>query len=330
MYNKSTSYGRYPMDELLKKLLSAEVLTEETKQELEQAFATQLQEAIEGAREEAVASVTAELNEQWITERETLIEAIDEQVSSVLKEQMDELKEDIERFRDLEAEYAVRIVEAKEEMAEQLKSDIDVLIEKLDKFLEIRLSAEIEELREDVQAVRKNEFGKTVFEAFVAEFKKHYTADDSLEGRLAETNQRLEDALTALEESEMQIAKMERATKMREVLTPLSGRQREVMEAILKNVDTPMLEEAYGVYVNKVVKETSDKKDVKEELSASEKETKKVLAEGEKKDGIKGVKVSGDNTEVLNENEKLDEEQHVKSSISDDEKARVRRLAGLA
>ena len=38
------------MDELLKKLLSAEVLTEETKQELEQAFATQLQEAIEGAR----------------------------------------------------------------------------------------------------------------------------------------------------------------------------------------------------------------------------------------------------------------------------------------
>lgn len=318
------------MDELLKKLLSAEVLTEETKQELEQAFTTQLQEAIEGAREEAVASVTAELNEQWITERETLIEAIDEQVSSVLKEQMDELKEDIERFRDLEAEYAVRIVEAKEEMAEQLKSDIDVLIEKLDKFLEIRLSAEIEELREDVQTVRKNEFGKTVFEAFVAEFKKHYTADDSLEGRLAEANQRLEDALTALEESEMQIAKMERATKMREVLAPLSGRQREVMEAILKNVDTPMLEEAYGVYVNKVVKETSDKKDVKEELSASEKETKKVLAEGEKKDGIKGVKVSGDNTEVLNENEKLDEEQHVKSSISDDEKARVRRLAGLA
>lgn len=317
------------MDELLKKLLTAEVLTEETKQELEAAFKDHLTEAVSKAREEATAVVTAELNEQWITERETLIEAIDEQVSTVLSEEMKELKEDIERFRDLEAEYADRLVEAKTEMAEQLKDDVDTLIEKLDKFLEIRLTAELEELREDITVVKKNEFGKKVFEAFVNEFKKHYTTDDSVEGKLTEAEQRLEDTLTALEEAEKKIAKMERAGKMREVLAPLSGRQREVMEAILKNVDTPLLEEAYGVYISKVVKETSHKTDVKE-ADTSEKETT-VLAEGEKKEAapVKGKAVTGDNAEVLKEGVELDKEQEVKSSISDDEKTRIRKLAGL-
>lgn len=317
------------MDELLKTLLAAEVLTEETKQELEAAFTKHLGEAVSKAREEATANVTAELNEQWITERETLIEAIDEQVSTVLSEEMKELKDDIERFRDLEAEYAEKLVEAKSEMADQLKADIDVLIEKLDAFLEVRLAAELEELREDVQVVKKNEFGKKVFEAFVSEFKKHYTADDSVEGKLIETQKRLDDTLATLEESEKKLAGMLRANKMREVLSPLSGRQREVMEAILKNVDTPMLEEAFKVYVGKVVKETSDKKDVNE-ASTSEKETK-VLAEGEKKEAapIKGKAVTGDKTEVLKEGEELEKEQEVKSSISDDEKVRLRRLAGL-
>lgn len=87
------------MEELLKKLLAAEVLTEETKQELEAAFKKHLEDAEKKARDEATAGVTAALNEQWITERETLIEALDEKVSEVLTEELKELKDDIERFR---------------------------------------------------------------------------------------------------------------------------------------------------------------------------------------------------------------------------------------
>lgn len=320
------------MEELLKKLLAAEVLTEETKQELEAAFKKHLDGAVEKAREEAQATVTAELNEQWITERETLIEAIDEKVSQVLTEELKELKEDIERFRDLEAEHAERLVEAKGEMADELKKDMDMLIEKLDKFLEIRLTAEVDELREDVAAVKKNEFGKKVFEAFVAEFKKHYAGDDSVEGKLTETQQRLEDALTSLEDAEKKLAKMERGDKMRTVLAPVSGRTREVMEAILKNVDTPLLEEAYKTYIGRVVKETSEKKE-EAKTSTSEKEDK-VLAEGEKKEEAKpvttGKAVTGNTNEVLEESDKLVKETEVKSTISNEEKARMRRLAGLA
>jgi DNA repair exonuclease SbcCD ATPase subunit len=326
------------MEELLKKLLAAEVLTEETKQELEAAFKKHLEDAEKKAREDATAGVTAALNEQWIAERETLIEAIDEKVSEVLTDELKELKEDIERFRDLEAEYAEKLVESKGEMADQLKKDMEVLIEKLDKFLEIRLTAEVDELRDDVEEVKKNEFGKKVFEGFVAEFKKHYSGDNSVEGKLTETEQRLEDALTALEDAEKKVAKIERANKMRDILQPVTGRTREVMEAILKNVDTPLLEEAYKTYIGRVVKEAAEKKE-ETNSSTSEKETK-VLAEGEKtevkaaapagKPTLTGKVVSGDAKEVLEEGKKLDKEPEAKSAISDEEKARMRRLAGLA
>lgn len=312
------------MDELLKKLLAAEVLTEETKVELEAAIKKQLDEAMDVARQQATVEVTAQLEEQWIQEREILIEALDTKVSEVLTDELSELKEDIERFRDLEAEFAEKLVEAKSEMATQLKDDIDTLVEKLDKFLEIRLTAEVEELREDIEVVRKNQFGKKVFEAFVAEFKNHYELDDQT-SKIEEAEQRLQDALTALEETEKKLAKMERSKKLEQVLSPLSGRTREVMEAILKNVDTNMIEEAYKTYISRVVKETSSKEDVKEGKT-SEKETK-VLAE-DAKPAKGGVVKTGDTKEQIDESVKLDQE--VKPGISNEEKARLRRLAGLA
>jgi hypothetical protein len=314
------------MEELLKKLLETEVLTEETSLEIREAFKAHLDKAVTTAREEAAANVTAELNEQWIAERETLIEAIDEKVSEVLIEELKELKEDIERFRDLEAEHAENLVEAKNEMAEELKKDMETLLERLDTFLEVRLSAEVEELRADVEVVKKNEFGRKVFESFVAEFRKHYSGDDSAEGKLTEAQARLEDALTSLEGTEKKLAKMERNNKMRDILAPVSGRTREVMEAILKNVDTPLLEDAYATYIGRVMKDTTEK----ETSTTSEKETK-VLAEGEKKSAAKSVTgktVTGNSDDVLAEGVKL--EQEVVGKLSQEEKHRLHRIAGIS
>lgn len=309
------------MDELLKKLLAAEVLTEETKQELEAAFKGQLTEAFEKARADAQATVTAELNEAWLTERDTLIEALDAKVTEALTEELSELRTDIERFRDLEAEYAVKLVEAKGEMAVTLKKDVAQLIEKLDNFLEIRLTAEIEELREDISEVKKNEFGKKVFESFVAEFKKHYAGDDSVEAKLTETEQRLADALATLEESEKKAAKLERTMKMEKVLAPLSGRTREVMEAILKNVDTSLMEDAYKTYVGRVLKETAEK------AVTSEKE-EKVLAEGVKKE-VSGVVKNGNNEAQQQQEEVFEAAEQKSSTLSDADKLRYQRLGGV-
>lgn len=316
------------MNELLQKLLAAEVLTEETKQELEAAFKGQLDEAILKARTEAQATVTQELNEAWLTERDTLIEALDAKATEFMTEELNELHVDIERFRDLEAEYAEKLVEAKGEMATQVKRDVATLIESLDTFLEVRIASEIEELREDIAEVKKNEFGKKVFESFVAEFKKHYAGDDSAETKLASVEQQLIDQAATLKEAQEKAAKLERSIKLEKVLAPLSGRTKEVMEAILKTVDTALLEDTYKTYIGRVLKETSAK-----DVKASEKEDK-VLAEGDDKqaekidNAPKGIVKTGDDdarkVEVITESE-----EH-KSGLSQEAKLRLRRQAGLA
>lgn len=309
------------MDELLKKLLAAEILTEDTKSELEAEFKRQLDEAVSVAQSTAQAKVTAELNEQWITEREVLIEALDTKVTEALTTELSELHEDINRFRDLEAEYAVKLVEAKGEMADVLKNDIAQLIEKMDAFFEIRLNSELAELREDFAVVKQNEFGRNIFEAFITEFKKHYAGDDSVEAKLNETETRLEDALSALEESERKTAKLERKIKLEKVLTPLNGRSREVMEAILKNVDTALIEDAYQTYIGRVLKETT-------EIKPSEKETE-VLAEGKNSNTkVQGtVKRGNDEERIIRESVQDTQDKH--TSFGSTDLARLRRVAGI-
>lgn len=280
------------MDELLQKLMEAEVLSEETKSEIEAAVQSQLSEAIDAAKEEAAADVRAELTEQWVTERDALIEAVDSKVDELLEGEIDELKDDIERFRDLEAEYAEKLVEARASMADELRGDLGELVEKIDAFLEIRLSAELEELKEDIDTVKKNDFGKRVFEAFKNEFESSYADDESAEVSLRETEERLEETSSALEKAEAKIAKMERERKMKEVLSPLAGRQKEVMEAILKNVDTENLVEGYKTFIGRVIKETEEFKSEKEE---------KVLAESEESDEaiVEEAVVTGDLDESI-------------------------------
>lgn len=310
------------MNELLKKLLGESVLTDDTRKALEEAVQAQVDEAVAAARKEAEAQVTKELNEQWITERETLIEALDAKVSEALAEEIKELRADIENFRDLEVETQQYRVKLSEDMRDAVKKDIKTLIENLDTFLEVRLTAELEELREDVDVIKKNEFGKKVYEAFVTEYKKFHTADDSVESRLTEAEQRLEDALTHLEEAEKKASALERSIKMEKVLAPLSGNAREVMEAILKKFETSMLEEAYKTYVSKVLKET-----VKTDENASEKEDV-VLAEGKKTKTISGVAKTGDDTQQITEAQAIEVAEVKKSSAPSSLLAHMRKLSG--
>jgi len=233
------------MEELLNKLLEAEVLSEETKKELEETIKTRLEEAEKSAKEEAEKSVRAELTEQWVKERDALIDAVDAKVTEYLENETSELREDIERFRDLEAEQAEKLVEAKGEMAGELKKDLQELVERLDAFLEIRLAAEFDELREDLDDQKKKDLGRRIFEAVAEEYRNNWIDDESTEAELAETRERLDDTEKALEESERKRETLERVRKLEEILEPLEGRTRDVMEAILKNVATSQLQEGY-------------------------------------------------------------------------------------
>ena len=171
------------------------------------------------------------------------------------------------------------------------------------------------ELHEDLEEVKKLEFGRKIFEAFEEEFKTAHVDEDGVAAELAGTRDELEATAAALEESETKLAKLERTIKMKEVLSPLAGHNREVMETLLANVPTDQLDEAYTAFIGRILKE-----DV---AVASEKEDE-VLAEGAKADKVtEGKVVTGDTEAVVTEGETDSKK------LSKEQAAMWKRLAGI-
>ena len=243
------------MDEILNKLLQSELLSEETKAEISQQWTASVETFKTQVREEVSMEVRNELAEQWISERDELIGKVDTFVAEALTKEISELKGDIERFRDLEAEYAEKLVEEKHKLAAEVATELDALVDKIDAFFEMRLSAEMDELKEDLEIVKQNEFGRRMFEAFATEFSKNFVDEEAVHSKLSAAEQKLADAERALAESEEKINKMIREAKMEAVLAPLTGKKREQMAMVLKNVDTARLEESYKFFIGRIMKE---------------------------------------------------------------------------
>jgi len=299
------------MDEILKKLLESDLLSEETKAQLNEQFKTAVDAYLAEERSKLEVEIRSTLTEEFIKAREELAETVDSKVEEFLKVEFDELKEDINKFRDLEVEYAEKLVEEKENLAQMLGEQLNTLVDKLDAFLEVRIDEEMSELKEDIEDVKKLEFGRKIFEAVETEFKKFRKEDlTSVEADLAETIDKLADAENRLAEIEQTRLAEARNSKLEELLSPLSGNAREQMKIILSNVSTEKLEEAFKVYIGRVLKETvvEPKKEVT--VSAPQITESKGAASA--------------STVVTGNEEVLDEE--VKPS---DQLSRIRALAGL-
>jgi len=243
------------MDEILKKLLQSELLSEETKAEISEQWNTSVEAFKAQVREEVSGEVRSELAGQWITERDELISKVDGFVAKALSEEIEELKGDIERFRDLEAEYAEKLVEEKHKLAGTVAEELDSLVDKIDAFFEMRLAAELDELKEDIAVVRENDFGRKMFEAFASTYAAHYVDEDAVQSQLVVAESKLADAEAQLAKLEEERNTMIREAKMEQVLSPLTGKKREQMAMVLKNVDTARLEESYKFFIGRILKE---------------------------------------------------------------------------
>jgi len=228
------------MNELLQSLFEAEVLTQETRDTLAETFNSELASAAEEAREAAEADVRAELTESFIKDKERLVEALDAKINDMASEEFSELRESIE--------------------------------DKMDKFFEIKLTEEMDELREDIKQARENDLGRRIFEAVKDEYQNEYHDSDEAKASYAELETRLAEGQEALEDAETRYAELERILKLDEVLAPLEGQQREVMEAVLENVPTGRLVEGYKKFLPRVIRDAND--------DTSEKEDDTVLSEG--------------------------------------------------
>lgn len=306
------------MDEILKSLMESEILSDENKQMMAEGLKTYLAEKEAEMRSELEATVTATLTEQFIADKEALVEAVDTKLTEVLKNELEELKESIEQFRDLEAEFAAKEVTLREELAKKLDESINNLVDVVDSFLEERLAAEFVELNESIAEVKKVKFGMQLFEAFQDVFNVEFNDEEGLRTQLAEAKKTASNLQKKLDESATALEGLKREKILNETLENLHGRPREIMEAILRTVKTEKLTETYERYLPRVLHETTKveaEKEIKEEKSES------VLAEGVT--AVEATKtVNGDSEKTaLNEG--------AKSNIDPQLKERLRRLSGV-
>lgn len=303
------------MDSILKKLLESDLLSDETKVELTEQFKTAIDAYLTEERSKLEIEVRSTLTEEFVKAREELAETVDTKIEAFLTSEFDELKEDINSFRDLEVEYAEKLVEEKEKLAQLLGEQLNQLVDKLDAFLEVRLDEEMSELKEDIEDVKKLEFGRKIFEAVETEFKKFRKEDQSsVEADLAEALDKLNDAEGRLADIEHSRLAEARNGKLEELLSPLSGNAREQMKIILSNVATEKLEEAFKIYIGRILKESVVEATKVVEAKAPLTESKKVVVKST------STLVTG-NTEVL--------EEAVQTTTNDAQLSRIRKLAGL-
>ncbi len=263
------------MDEILQKLLESELLSEESKTEIKDKFESFINEV----KEQTTLEVKAYLTEEFVAAREELVETVNEKVNQFLLEEFEDLRGDLENFRDLEVEYAEKILEEKEILANQLSEELDELTNKIDAFLEIRLSEEFSELVEDIEVIKKDSFGRKLFEAFSEEYARSFAAssEDSAEKKLAELEDRLSDAQETIAEMEASHQKIERSRKLDELLGPLTGSKYEHMKLLLSNVSTDKLSEAFSRYIGRVLKEDSSTKITTKSIITEDEEDKEDL-----------------------------------------------------
>ena len=130
------------------------------------------------------------------------------------------------------------------------------------------LKSEMKQLKEDIEAARRNDFGRRIFESFASEYAASHLNEKSETAKLlkvlVQREQELEEAakivadtqkLVESREAQLRTAKdtMARKEVMSELLNPLSGDKKVVMRELLESVQTDKLRNAYDKYITSVM-----------------------------------------------------------------------------
>jgi hypothetical protein len=181
---------------------------------------------------------------------------------------VDALAKEIAEFhsdkKDL-AETKVRLVRESKAKFEAVKKEF---ISKSAKIIEETVSkglkSEMTQLKEDIAAARRNDFGRRIFESFASEFAASHLNEKSETAKLlkavAEKQAELEEAakivaetqkLVESKEAELRIARdmSQRKEVMSELLGPLGGDKKAVMGELLESVQTEKLRAAFDKYL---------------------------------------------------------------------------------
>lgn len=226
------------MIEQLKTLFESEVLNEETKKSLEEGI-NALQEA---AYTKARGELEVEFAKKFEDEKEVITEGLSKSIESAVSKEIEELVEDIEKYRKLEVQYAKQLRDFKADYATKLEG-------LLTEHVNTRVDAEFKELSDQLEEARKVNFGKRIYEAFAKEF-----ADFGVDGSDVSLRKRLSETKSELKRASDEVEALKREMVMEGLLKNLAGKNREVMRTILENCPSEKMEARY----NEVIKDVLD------------------------------------------------------------------------
>ena len=185
---------------------------------------------------------------------------------------VDALAKEIAEFhadkKDL-AETKVRLIRDSKAKFEEVKKDF---INKSAKIIEETvakgLRSEMTQLKEDIDAARKNDFGRRIFESFASEFAASHLNEKSETAKLlkvvSQKEMELEEAAKIVAETQEQVASKDKEIEiikesvrrrevMGELLGPLTGDKKSVMTELLESVQTDKLRAAFDKYIPSVM-----------------------------------------------------------------------------
>ena len=233
-----------------------------------------------------------------------VVEALAQEITEFFKDKQDLAETKVKLIREGRQE----IKKVKEQFVQRAAQMVESVVTQ-------NLTSEITSLKEDIEAARRADFGRKLFEAFAAEYQTSYLNEKSETSKLLKVidmkDLAIQEAATAvvqaeqiLESKELEIRALKEATErkaiMSELLSPLNAEQKEIMSELMESVKTSKLNESFEKYLPSVISGNSVKAPQKKQALVEAKE-------------ITGNKVSNTN----------------RSSETDSNIVDIRKLAGL-
>jgi hypothetical protein len=182
------------------------------------------------------------------------------------------LSEEIAEFQaDKEAlvEQRVKLArEGKRKLEESRQKFVSRATQVVDNTLNEVIRKELVQWRDDIKVARENNFGRKIFEAVAAEYMSSYLSEGSatkkLQGEIHKLSQKLAEAHEQVQKHKVLLENQQRVTKvaqeqaervkvLNELLSPLRGDKRAVMENLLTDVRTSSLKESFQRYLPTVI-----------------------------------------------------------------------------
>ena len=201
-------------------------------------------------------------------DKKTVAENFAKMEEFVVAKLAEEIKEFDQDKKDVVETKVKLIAEAKKKFAELKVNFVKKSAHVVESTVESVLKKELAQLKEDITRSRQNNFGRRMFEAFASEYTSSYLNEKGEvnklikqmnakqeELELANKNLEQKDKVIEAKEAEANIAKdqLERSKVMEQIMSPLSGDKREVMQDLLQTVKTEKLKESFSKYLPAVM-----------------------------------------------------------------------------